>query len=79
MVSHSFQFVPMFTLRLISDVCWKLSGLCPGSMTTTFPLSGPEAAGADVEEAVGAGEAPGFLPSSVGVLDAAGGDDRTVA
>ncbi len=40
-VSHSFQCVPTFTLRLMSDGCWKLPGLWPGSMTTTFPLRGP--------------------------------------
>jgi hypothetical protein len=73
----------MFTLRLISDGCWKFSGLCPGSMTTTFPLSGPEAgAGAEVEDAVGVRAVLGFLPSSVGAPDAEGaegGEDRTVA
>src|SRR4051794_21969565 len=55
----------MSTRRLISAVCWKLPGLCPGSMTTTLPLSGPEAAGAEAlgVVAVGAGSA---FPSSVG-------------
>nr|BBJ54055.1 hypothetical protein SAVMC3_66840 [Streptomyces avermitilis] len=65
MVSHSFQFVPMFTLRLMSAVCWKFPELWPGSMTTTLPRSGPEAAGPEVGEAGVEDDVPGFSPSSV--------------
>lgn len=46
----------MSTWRLISVVWRKLPGLWPGSMTTTLPLRGPEAAGREVEEPEGEGD-----------------------
>lgn len=50
-VSHSLRPVPMSTCRSISEPCLKLPLLCPGSMTTVRPDSGPlGAAGAAAEE-----------------------------
>ena len=77
-VSHSLRFVPMSTWRAICEVCWKLPGLWPGSMTTTLPSSGPPpaAGGGDPAGVVRDLPAPGVAEAGVSLHgDAEDADD----